>query len=114
MDEFRDAKRDAMIGAALVAVIAALLTLWTSHLIIALGLVLMVIGVLVSLTIIGAIIGIPLFVVGLLGLLAGIISGSGGLPFAILLGAVAGYVYYRHRLRALARITGPAARRLVR
>jgi hypothetical protein len=114
MDDFREARRDALIAAALVAIVAALFTLWTSELLVVLGLTLMVVGVVVSITVIGAIIGIPLFVVGLLGLIAGVISGSGGLPFAILLGIVAGYVYYRYRLRALGRLTGPSARRLVR
>ena len=99
-----------MIAAVLVAIIAALLTLWSSGLLVVLGLTLIVVGVLVSITVIGAIIGIPLVIVGLLGLVAGVISGSGGIPLAIMLGLVAGYVYYRFRLRAL----GPSGRRLAR
>jgi hypothetical protein len=114
MDDFREAKRDALIAAVLVAVVATLLTLWTSGLLVVLGLTLMVVGIVVSITVIGAIIGIPLFVVGLLGLVAGVISGSGGVPLAVLLGGVAGYVYYRYRLRALGRVVGSSARRLVR
>jgi hypothetical protein len=114
MDEFHEAKRDALVAAVLVAIIAALLTLWTGGLLVVLGLTLMVVGVVVSITVIGAIIGIPLLVVGLLGLVAGVISGSGGLPFAVLLGIVAGYVYYRYRLRALGRVAGSSARHLVR
>lgn len=114
MDDLREEKRDAAIAAALVALIAALLTLWTSGLLVIAGVVLMVVGVLVSLTVIGAIIGIPLFVVGLLGLAAGVISGSGGIPLAVLLGLATGYVYYRYRLRLLGRSTGPSARRLAR
>src|SRR5436189_6275915 len=114
MDEFRDARRDALIAAVLVTVIAALLTLWAGGLLVVLGLTLMVVGVVVSITVIGAIIGIPLFVVGLLGLVAGVISGSGGVPFAVVLGIVAGYVYCRYRLRALGRGAGSSARRLVR
>jgi hypothetical protein len=115
MDGFRDARRDALIAAALVAIIASLLTLWTSGLLVVLGLTLMVVGVVVSITVIGAIIGIPLFVLGVLGLLAGVISGSGGVPFAVLLGVAAGYVYFRYRLRALGRLTqSSTSRRLVR
>ena len=110
MDDFRDGKRDATIAAVLVAIIAALLTLWTSGLLVVLGLTLIVVGVVVSITVIGAIIGLPLVIVGLLGLVAGVISGSGGVPFAILLGLAAGYVYYRCRLRAL----GASARQLAR
>jgi hypothetical protein len=114
MDDLREDRRDAMIAAVLVAVIATLLTLWTSGLLVALGLTLMVVGVIVSLTVIGAIIGIPLFVAGLLGLVGGVVSGSGGVPFAVLAGIAAGFVYYRYRLRALGRLTEPSARRLVR
>jgi hypothetical protein len=114
MDEFREARRDALIAAVLVAIIATLLTLWTSGLLVVLGLTLMVVGVVVSITVVGAIIGIPLFVVGLLALIAGVISGSGGVPFAALLGVASGYVYYRYRLRALGRVGGPSAGRLAR
>jgi hypothetical protein len=114
MDDFQYAKRDAMIAGALVALIAALLALWTSSLLIVLGLLTIAVGVIVSLTVIGAIIGIPLILVGLLGLIAGVISGSGGLPFAILFGAGIGYVYYRHKLRALTRATHPPAGHLTR
>ncbi|HZC29463.1 MAG TPA: hypothetical protein VE269_06955 [Gaiellaceae bacterium] len=114
MDDFRYARRDAMIAGALVSIIAALLALWTSGLLIVLGLLTIAVGVIVSLTVVGAIIGIPLIVVGLLGLVAGIISGTGGLPFAILFGAGTGYVYYRHKLRALGRATHPPARHLTR
>jgi hypothetical protein len=115
VEEFEAAKRDALIAGALVAVIACLLALWTSGLLIALGLVLMAVGVLISLTVIGAIIGIPLVFVGLLGFMAGIVSGSGGIGFAVLFGAGIGFVYYRFRMRAIARDYGaPRARRLLR
>lgn len=114
MEEFGEAKRDAMIAAALVAVIATLLTLWTSGLLVVLGLTVMIVGVVVSITVIGAIIGIPLFLVGLLGVVAGVISGAGGVPLAVVLGLTAGYVYYRYRLRALGQFAGPSARGLVR
>jgi len=97
------ARRDALIAGVLVAIIATLLLLWTSSLLIVLGFVTIAVGVVISLTVIVAIIGIPLIVVWFLGLLAGIISGVGGVPFAILFGAGIGYVYYRHKLRALTR-----------
>ena len=109
MDDFRDARRDAMIAGVLVAIIATLLVLWTSSLLIVLGLLTIAVGVVVSLTVIGAIIGIPLIVVGFVGLLAGVMSGAGGVPFAILFGAGIGYVYYRHKLRALTRAHHPPA-----
>lgn len=92
-----------MIAGVIVAVIAGLLVLWTSELLIVLGLVMIAVGVLLSLTVVGAIIGIPMAVVGTFGLLAGVVSGTGGIPFAILFGAGTGYVYYRYRMRALRR-----------
>ena len=55
--------------------------------------------------VVGAIIGIPLIVVGLLALVAGIVSGSGGVPFAILFGAGGGTHAAGRWLRA-----GPARR----
>jgi hypothetical protein len=64
-------------------------------------------GFVISLTVIGAIIGIPLILVGLLGVAAGLISGSGGVPFAVLFGVGTGFVYYRYRMRALLRSTRP-------
>jgi O-antigen ligase len=111
MDAFHDARRDAMIAGGLVALIAALLALWTSGLLIAFGIAAIVIGIVLSITVIGAIIGVPLIVVGVLGLIAGIVSGIGGVPFAVLFGAGTGYVYYRFRMRALVRATQPPARR---
>ena len=114
MDDLDVARRDSGIAAVLVAVIASLLALWTSGLLIALGLVLMAIGVVISLTVIGAIIGIPLILVGMLGFMAGVISGVGGIPFAVLFGAGTGFVYYRYRMRAIARDLGAPARRLMR
>jgi hypothetical protein len=115
VEEIEAAKRDALVAGVLVAIIACLLVLWTSGLLIALGLVLIAIGVLISLTVIGAIIGIPLILVGLLGFMAGIVSGSGGIGIAVLFGAGIGFVYYRFRMRAIARDFGvPRARRLMR
>ena len=63
-----------------------------------LGLVILL-GIALSLTVIGAIVGVPLIVVGALGLVGGILGGSAGLPFALLLGLGVGYGYYRSRLR---------------
>jgi hypothetical protein len=113
-EEFETAKRDAVVAGVLVAVIACLLALWTSGLLIGLGLVLMAIGFVISLTVVGMIIGVPLIFVGILGFMAGVISGSGGVGFALLFGAGVGFVYYRFRLRAVARDFGTSARRLSR
>jgi hypothetical protein len=113
MHDLQSAKRESMIAGLLVAIIAALLALWTSGLLVAVGVVTMLLGVIVSLTVIGAIIGIPLIVVGFLGLLAGLVSGTGGIPFAVLFGAGVGYVYYRNRMRGLVRDTDSHSRRPV-
>ena len=109
MDELHDARRDSMIAGALVAVIATLLSLWASGILIVLSSIAIVVGILLSLTLIGAIIGIPLALVGFLGLLAGIITGTGGVAVAVLVGLGSGYVYYRYRMRGL---TGYRAGRL--
>jgi hypothetical protein len=113
MDDFQYAKREAMIAGALVALISALLALWTSGLLVVFGIVTMLLGLVVSLTVIGALIGIPLIVVGFLGLLAGVVSGAGGVPFAVLFGAGVGYIYYRYRMRALGRDTEAHSRHRV-
>jgi hypothetical protein len=109
VDEFAYVRRSSLIAGILVAVVATLLVHWTSGLLIALGIVAMILGVAVSLTLIGAIIGIPLFLVGALGLVAGVLAGTGGVAFAILFGAGIGYVYYRYRVRALLRAGGRRA-----
>jgi hypothetical protein len=114
MGGLRDARRDSTIAGVLVAIVAALLTLWTSGLLVAFGVAAIVLGVIVSITVIGAIIGIPLILVGFLGLVAGIVAGAGGVAFAVLFGAGIGYVYYRYRMRALLRDAAPGARRLTR
>jgi hypothetical protein len=66
-----------------------------------LGIFAIVIGVIFCLTVVGAIIGIPLMLLGALALVGGAIGGSGGIFFALLLGAGIGYLYYRQRLRKL-------------
>jgi hypothetical protein len=57
-------------------------------------------GIVFSLTVIGAVIGIPFIVVGVLGLIAESWEG-GGVFFALLFGAGVGYSYYRYRMRRL-------------
>lgn len=103
MDDLHTARRDSLIAGTLVAIAAGLLALWTSGLLIVFGVVAMTLGLVISLTLIGAIIGIPLFLVGALGLIAGVVAGTGGVAFAVLFGAGIGYVYYRYRVRALLR-----------
>ena len=95
-----------MIAGVLVGIAAALLAHWASGVLIVFGIAAIVIGVLISLTVIGAIIGIPLIVVGFLALLAGIVTGIGGVAVAVLVGVAAGYTYYRLRMRSLLRHAG--------
>jgi hypothetical protein len=106
MDDFHEARRDATIAGALVALAAGLLVLWTSGLLIALGIGTIILGIVLSITVVGAIVGVPLILVGALALIAGVVSGIGGIPFAILCGVGVGYLYYRSKLRALTRASG--------
>jgi hypothetical protein len=110
MHDLQSERRDAMIAGALVAVIAALLSLWASGVLIAFGVAAILLGILVSLTVIGAIIGIPLVFVGFLALLAGIVAGAGGVAVAVLVGAASGYTYYRFRMRSILRAAGRLTR----
>ena len=97
--EIERAKRSAAIGGTAVAVVTALLAIVGSAILIGLSLFVILLGIIFSLTVVGLVIGVPLIVVGVLGL----IGGSGGVFFALLLGAGTGYGYYRYRLRRLAR-----------
>ena len=102
--EVQRAKRNAAIGGTAVAIITALIAIVGSAILIGLSLLTILIGIVFSLTVIGLVIGIPLIAVGVLGLIGGIIGGSGGVFFALLLGAGVGYGYYRYRLRRLRRL----------
>ena len=97
------AKRNAAIGGTVVAVVAAFIAIVGSAILIGLSLVAILIGIVFSLTVIGAVIGVPLILVGVLGLVGGGVGGSGGVFFALMLGAGVGYGYYRYRLRAMGR-----------
>jgi len=63
-----------------------------------LGLVLVVVAALLTLTVIGAVVGIPLLLVGAVGIAFGVASASGAVP-ALLLGTLVGLVVYL-RLRS--------------
>jgi hypothetical protein len=114
MDDWRVARRDSMIAGVLVGIAAALLAHWASGVLIVFGIAAIVIGVVISLTVIGAIIGIPLIIVGFLALLAGIVTGIGGVAVAVLVGVASGYTYYRLRMRSLLRHAGAHPGRLSR
>lgn len=86
----------------LVAGVAGLLTGLLAHqlgtALVVLGLVLVVVAALLTLTVIGAVVGIPLLLVGAVGIAFGVASASGVLP-ALLLGTLVGLVVYL-RLRS--------------
>lgn len=97
------ARRSAAIGGTVVALVTAIFAIVGTAILIGLSLLAILIGIVFSLTVVGLVIGLPLIVVGVLGVIGGVIGGSGGVLFALVLGAGTGYVYYRYRLRRLAR-----------
>lgn len=100
--ELQRTRRRAAIGGTLVGFVTVVLAIVGSAILIALSLLAILLGVVFSLTVVGAVIGLPLIVLGVLGVIGGIIGGGGGVLFALLFGAGVGYAYYRHRLRKLA------------
>ena len=97
------ARRSAAIAGTMVAIVVAILAVVGSAILATLSVITILIGIVFSLTVIGLIVGIPLILVGCLGVIGAAIGGSGGLFFALLLGAGTGFAYYRYRLRALDR-----------
>lgn len=94
--------RHAVAGAVSVGLAVALVALVGPAILIGLSAFLIVLGVVFCVTVIGVVIGVPLIVVGALGVVGGAIGGSGGPLFALVLGAVSGLVYYEHRTRHVA------------
>jgi len=70
-----------------------------------LGIFAILAGIVLTFTVVGAIIGIPLLLLGMLAIAGAFIGGAGGIFFALLLGAGVGFLYYRHRVKSLARRT---------
>lgn len=101
--ELERAERNAVVGGVSVGVAVALLALVGPAVLIALSLFVIVLGILLSLTVIGLVIGLPLIVIGIVGIVGGVIGGSGGPVFALLLGIASGLLYYEHRVRKLPR-----------
>ena len=65
--------------------LAVLFALTISGLLISLGVIAFLVGLVFTLTVIGAVVGIPLMVVGVHGVIGGIVGSSGGVVFALLL-----------------------------
>jgi hypothetical protein len=86
-----------------VAIVVAAFAVVGSAILITLSLAAIVIGIILCLTVVGMIVGLPLILLGFLGLIGGIVGGSGGLFFALLLGAGCGFAVYRYRLRRCGR-----------
>lgn len=93
--------RDAAVGGVAIAVLVAGLAVIASAALFALGMLAIVLGAVFCLTIVGVVVGVPLIVLGVLALVGAAVSWAGGIPFALLLGAGAGFLWYRHRIRAL-------------
>lgn len=93
--------RDAAVGGAVLAVVVAGLALVASAMLFALGVLSIVLGIVFCLTVIGVIVGVPLILLGTLALVGAAVSWAGGIPFALVLGAGVGFLWYRHRVRGL-------------
>ena len=92
-------ERDAVVSGLMVGIAVALLALIGSLLLFAIGVVLIVVGVVFCLTVIGIVIGLPLILVGIVSIVGGAIGGSLGPVFALLLGAASGLLTYEQRRR---------------
>jgi hypothetical protein len=95
------AKRNAALESAVIAVVVIGVTGVASELLFVLGALAIVAGFAFCLTLVGAVIGIPLVLLGFLAIVGGFVGSAGGLVFAIGLGVGVGYLWYRHRLRRL-------------
>ena len=95
--------RDAAVGGAAIAIVVAGLALVASTVLFTLGILAIVLGVVLCLTVIGLIVGVPLILLGVLALVGAVLSWAGGIPFALLLGAGVGVLWYGSRVRGLRR-----------
>jgi len=95
------AHRDAAVGAVAIAIVVAGLALIASAVLLTLGILMVVLGVVLCLTVIGAIVGVPLILLGVVALVGAAVSWAGGIPFALILGGGAGFLWYRARVRRL-------------
>ena len=95
----RRTDQNAVVGGISVGLAVALLALVGPKLLIALSVLLIVVGIVLSLTVIGIVIGVPLIALGALAFAGGVIGGSAGPLFALLVGVAAGLLYYENRLR---------------
>lgn len=102
MTQTHPARRDdrsAVAGAVSVGLAVGLLALVGPAILIGLSIFLVVVGIVLSLTVIGLVIGVPLILLGVLAFVGGLIGGSAGPLFALLLGIASGLLYYENRAR---------------
>jgi len=95
------AHRDAAIGGAAIAVVVTGAALVASAVLFALGVLAIVLGAVLCVTVIGAIVGLPLILLGIIALVGAAVGWAGGVPFALILGAGVGFLWYRRRVRGL-------------
>ena len=99
--EVERAHRDAAVGGAAIAVVVAGVALVASTALLVLGILSIVLGAFFCLTVIGVVVGVPLILLGIVALVGAAVAWAGGIPFAFVLGAGVGFLWYRHRVRAL-------------
>jgi hypothetical protein len=95
------ARRPGVVGGVVVAVIVAAFTAAATSILAVVSTLAILAGVAFCLTLVGAVVGIPMVLLGLLGIVGAAVGGAGGVFFAVVLGAGVGFVFYRHRSRRL-------------
>lgn len=103
MNAAEQARRDAVVVGIVSGVLLLVFGGFAASVLFVCGLLAIVVGVLLCLTVIGIVIGLPLILLGALLIVGSALGGPGGLALAALAGAGCGALWYRHRLRELGR-----------
>jgi hypothetical protein len=97
------AKRDALAVGVVSGVLLLLFGGLAASIVFVLGLLTLVVGAVLCITVVGILIGLPLILIGALLIVGSSVGGPGGLALAAVAGAGCGALWYRHRLRELGR-----------
>lgn len=94
-------ERNALAAGLSVGIAVGLVALIGPWILLALGILMILVGIVLCLTVIGIVVGVPLIVIGILAVVGGAIGGHLGPVFALLLGLGAGVFVYERRTRRL-------------